>query len=244
MKEVIDSFAEYGSNVDCVISEAPPQKDVSEEEAELLKQTTTLQMTLTPSEKDEPRLIVKGSIPFSTDELPEMQIGPKKEGDFYNILNQRHYCFTALLVSEDIIPDKPSVIIQSVIEPDALSSLEICRILRDNPNMAKNLRCIYSTILFNRLAFPWACFLCAFFALPLATRNERSGIFSAIALAVGIAVLYQVLDEIFMVAGKNGYLSIDFVTNLLHFDPGPVIAGLAPTFIFGGYGIYLLKKSG
>ena len=62
--------------------------------------------------------------------------------------------------------------------------------------------------------------------------------------AVGIAVLYQVLNEIFMVAGKNGYLSIDFVTNLLHFDPGPVIAGLAPTVIFGGYGIYLLKKSG
>ena len=136
-----------------------------------------------------------------------------------------------MILSEEEIPDKPSVIVKSVIEPDALSSLEIVSILRDNPNMAVNLRRIYKTILFNRLAFPWACFLCAFFALPLATKNERSGIFTAIATAVGIAVLYQVLNEIFMVAGKNGYIP-------------PILAGLAPTVIFGGYGIYLLKKVG
>jgi len=136
-----------------------------------------------------------------------------------------------LIISEEEIPDKPSVIIKSVIEPDALSSLEILTILRENPSMAKNLRRIYRTILFNRLAFPWACFLCAFFALPLATKNERSGIFTAIATAVGIAVLYQVLNEVFMVAGKNGYLP-------------PIVAGLAPTVLFGGYGFYLLKKSG
>ena len=136
-----------------------------------------------------------------------------------------------LIFSEEEIPDKPSVIVKSVIDPDALSSLEIISILRDNPNMAVNLRRIYKSILYNRLAFPWACFLCAFFALPLATRNERSGIFTAIALAVGIAVLYQVLNEIFMVAGKNGYIP-------------PILAGLSPTFIFGAYGIYLLKKVG
>ena len=136
-----------------------------------------------------------------------------------------------LVFSEEEVPDKPSVIIKSVIEPDSLSSLEIVTILRENPNMAANLRRIYATLLFNRLAFPWACFLCAFFAFPLATKNERSGIFTAIATAVGIAVLYQVLNEIFMVAGKNGYLP-------------PFLAGLTPTVIFGAYGIYLLKKAG
>ena len=136
-----------------------------------------------------------------------------------------------LVFSEEEIPDKPSVIVKSVIEPDALSSLEIVSILRENPNMAANLRRIYATLLFNRLAFPWACFLCAFFAFPLATKNERSGIFTAIATAVGLAVLYQVLNEIFMVAGKNGYLP-------------PVLAGITPTVIFGAYGIYLLKKAG
>ena len=136
-----------------------------------------------------------------------------------------------LLLSEEEVPDKPSVIIKSVIEPDSLSSLEIVTILRENPNMATNLRSIYATILFNRLAFPWACFLCAFFAFPLATKNERSGIFTAIATAVGLAVLYQVLNEVFMVAGKSGYLP-------------PPVAGLTPTVVFGAYGIYLLKKAG
>lgn len=136
-----------------------------------------------------------------------------------------------LVFTEEQIPDKPSVIVKSVIEPDALSSLEIVSILRENPNMAANLRRIYATLLFNRLAFPWACFLCAFFAFPLATKNERSGIFTAIATAVGIAVLYQVLNEVFMVAGKNGYLP-------------PFLAGLTPTVVFGAYGIYLLKKAG
>ena len=136
-----------------------------------------------------------------------------------------------LVFTEEQIPDKPSVIIKSVIEPDALSSLEIISILHENPNMAANLRRIYATLLFNRLAFPWACFLCAFFAFPLATKNERSGIFTAIATAVGIAVLYQVLNEVFMVAGKNGYIP-------------PFLAGLTPTVVFGAYGIYLLKKAG
>ena len=136
-----------------------------------------------------------------------------------------------LVISEDVLPDKPSVIIKSVVEPETLSSVEIFTILRDNPNMASNLRRIYWTIFFNRLAFPWACFLCAFFAFPLATKNERSGIFTAIATAVGIAVLYQVLNEVFMVAGKAGYLP-------------PPLAGLTPTVVFGAYGIYLLKKAG
>ena len=136
-----------------------------------------------------------------------------------------------LIVSTRMIPDKPSVIVKSVIEPDALSSIEIFTILRDNPDMAANLRRIYWTIFFNRLAFPWACFLCAFFAFPLATKNERSGIFTAIATAVGIAVLYQVLNEVFMVAGKSGYMP-------------PILAGLTPTVVFGIYGICLLKKAG
>ena len=136
-----------------------------------------------------------------------------------------------LVFSEEEIPDRPSVIVKSVIEPEALSSLEIFLILRDNPSMAENLRRIYRTIFYNRLAFPWACFLCAFFAFPLATKNERSGIFTAIATAVGIAVLYQVLNEIFMVAGKSGYLP-------------PFLAGLTPTIVFGAYGIYLLRKAG
>ena len=151
-----------------------------------------------------------------------------------------------LVFPEEEIPDKPSVIVKSVIEPDELSSLEIIMILRENPNMAENLRRIYWTIFFNRIAFPWACFLCAFFAFPLATKNERSGIFTSIATAVGIAVLYQVLNEVFMVAGKSGYLlpGVYLPVGDMKVSVGAIIAGLTPTVVFGAYGIYLLKKTG
>ncbi len=151
-----------------------------------------------------------------------------------------------LVFSEEEIPDKPNVIVKSVIEPDALSSYEIITILRENPNMADNLRRIYWSIFFNRIAFPWACFLCAFFAFPLATKNERSGIFTAIATAVGIAVLYQVLNEVFMVAGKSGYLlpGLYFPIGDVKVSVGAIIAGLTPTVVFGAYGIYLLRKAG
>lgn len=246
LKDLIEVFAKLGFKIEGVITtkeipksaltatepkkkDAPAEPPEEEKIADPEETVSVLALTLLPSEKYNPGIVIQSKdVRQSLDELMEEPVD----------------IFTSLSFSESIIPDKPSVIIKSVVEPDALSSIEIYRILRDNPKMARNLRCIYSTILFNRLAFPWACFLCAFFALPLATRNERSGIFSAIALAVGIAVLYQVLNEIFMVIGKNGYLSFDIVTNLLHFDPGPVVAGLAPTFIFGGYGVYLLKKSG
>lgn len=242
------AFAKTRIKVDCHVSmdtetDASPADTRPEAHPEG-KEITRLKLALTRTENDESKITKADNVPFTQDELRVLEIAATDENGNDLTINQRGYSFTKLLISEEIIPDKPSVIIKSVIEPEALSSIEIYRILKDNPNMAKNLKYIYATILFNRLAFPWACFLCAFFALPLATKNERSGIFTAIATAVGIAVLYQVSNEIFMVAGKNGYLSIDSLEALIHFPLGPFLAGIMPTVVFGGYGIYLLKKVG
>ncbi|MBR4253872.1 MAG: LptF/LptG family permease [Lentisphaeria bacterium] len=232
LREIIDSFADYGRKVDGIVK-AVPRPAVSQDDARTEdnpEQVTELELILIPSEKDEQSIAEQGgNVPFAPDELHKLRISINNNS--IGKQDRRRYCFTTVLISEEIIPDKPEVIVKSVIEPDALSSLEIVSILRDNPNMAANLRRIYASILFNRLACPWACFLCAFFAFPLATKNERSGIFTAIATAVGIAVLYQVLNEVFMVAGKNGYIP-------------PVLAGITPTVVFGAYGIYLLKKAG
>ncbi len=243
LNEIIESFAEYGAKVDCVV-EAVPRKDISRAEAEQPDQVIELQLTLVPSEKDKPGITTKGNVPFSPEELREMRVGPEKEGEPYNTIGGRSYYFSKMLIPQMIILETPREIAERGNEAETLSSYKIYRIWRDDPRMAKNLKHIYATIFFNRLAFPWACFLCAFFALPLATKNERSGIFTAIATAVGIAVLYQVLNEIFMVVGKNGYLSFDLIEDFIHFPLGACIAGLAPTIIFGGYGIYLLKKVG
>ncbi len=98
--------------------------------------------------------------------------------------------------------------------------------------MASSLRDVYMTILYYRLAFPWACFLGVFLGLPLAARNERAGVFMAIAVAVGVVVGYQMLTQIFLVLGKQGIVPA-------------FVGGLAPTVAFMVYGwFFVVRRSG
>ncbi len=136
-----------------------------------------------------------------------------------------------VLVSESEAPETPEMIVKAISDPEMLSAREIYLFLKENPNLSDRLKVIYQSYFYQHLAFPWACFLCAFLALPLAARNERSGIFSAIVSAVGVIVAYQILSEIFLLMGKSGTLP-------------PVIAGLLPSVLFAGYGIWLARKSG
>lgn len=137
-----------------------------------------------------------------------------------------------LTISRDEIPETPDNIINSIKPPEELPTWIIYDILQSSKNMAPTLRNIYTTIFYYRLAFPWVCFLCVFLALPLAAKNERSGIFTAITAAVGIIVLYQVMTEVFMLLGKQGVLP-------------PIVGGLAPTVAFALYGwFFLIRKAG
>ena len=115
--------------------------------------------------------------------------------------------------------------------PDELSSYAIYSILKDNQNMVKSLKNIYTTILYYRLAFPWVCFLCVFLGLPLAAKNERAGIFLSIVTAVAAIVIFQMMTEIFLVLGKQGYIP-------------PIIGGLGPTLAFLAYSYFgVIRKS-
>jgi len=127
--------------------------------------------------------------------------------------------FKELSFSSAQIPETPENIKNAVRPPEELSSLAILSILHDNTHMVKSLRNVYTTILYYRLAFPWICFLCVFLGLPLAAKNERAGIFMSIVTAVGAIVVFQMLTEIFLVLGKQGYVP-------------PIIGGLGPTIVF------------
>ena len=85
--------------------------------------------------------------------------------------------------------------------------------------MPHKIRCIYETVLYYRLAFPWACFLAVFLGVPLATRNERTGSMLAIISAIALIVIYIVVAQLFLQIGKSGALN-------------PMICGLAPTIAF------------
>lgn len=140
--------------------------------------------------------------------------------------------FEVLTISESEIPEKPEAIINAVKQPEALSTWTIYDILKTNPTMVPSLRNIYATLFYYRLAFPWVCFLCVFLALPLAAKNERSGIFTAITSAVGVIVVYQVVTEVFMVLGKQGLVP-------------PIVGGFFPTLMFALYAwFFLVRRAG
>lgn len=150
-----------------------------------------------------------------------------QENGLFNLPKQHDVLFVA---SKDI-PETPEMIETAITNPDMLSSLEIYHFLKQNPDLPKPIRALYQTYLYRHLAFPWACFLCAFLALPLAAKNQRSGIFTSIMSAVGVIVAYQILSDVFIMLGKSGQIS-------------PVIAGLLPTVAFAAYGIILARKAG
>ena len=136
-----------------------------------------------------------------------------------------------LFVPRSEIPESPETIETAISDPNMLSTREIHQFLKQNPDLPKPIRALYLTYLYRHLAFPWACFLCAFLALPLAAKNQRSGIFASIMSAVGVIVAYQVISDVFIMLGKSGQLP-------------PIIAGLLPTVVFAAYGIILARKAG
>ena len=137
-----------------------------------------------------------------------------------------------LVISAKDIPEHPEDIVNAVKPPEELPSWVIYNMLQDNASMVPTLRGMYKTVLYYRLAFPTVCFLCVFLGLPLAAKNERAGVFLSIITAVGVIVVYQLLTEIFLVLGKQGFVP-------------PIIGGLTPTIVFMLYGwFFVIRKSG
>ncbi|MBR7107720.1 MAG: LptF/LptG family permease [Lentisphaeria bacterium] len=127
--------------------------------------------------------------------------------------------FENLTFTEKSIPESPQDIMNAIKEKDDLSTPVIWSILKRNPNMPQRARCIYETVFFYRIAFPWASFLAVFLGIPLAAKNERTGSMLAIISAIILIVIYIIVAQIFLMLGKSG--SVD-----------PLIAGLAPTIAF------------
>lgn len=133
------------------------------------------------------------------------------------------------LVPSETAPETPDMVVKAVSDPALLSIRQIYEFLQENPRLTK--KHIYQSHFYQHIAFPWACFLCSFLSLPLAAKNERSGIFTAILSAVAVIVVYQVTSEIFLLMGKNAVIP-------------PIVAGMFPTVAFAIYGLFLAKKAG
>jgi lipopolysaccharide export LptBFGC system permease protein LptF len=102
--------------------------------------------------------------------------------------------------------------------------------VRNTKNMAPRCKAILMSVFYYRLAFPWACFLAVFLGIPLATKNERSGIMLSIVIAIAVIVIYIVVSQIFLILGKQGLMA-------------PMFAGLFPTIAFLVYGWYTVIRN-
>ncbi len=135
-----------------------------------------------------------------------------------------------IIKTSEEISETPNDIINAVKDQDELPTWVIWSMLRKTKNMAERCRAILLSVFFYRLAFPWSCFLAVFLGIPLATKNERSGIMLAIITATAVIVVYIVTSQIFLVLGKQGLLN-------------PAFAGLSPTIAFILYGWYNVVKN-
>ena len=127
------------------------------------------------------------------------------------------------------IRETPEFIRNTVTMVDLLPCWTILSVLHSNANMSEKAADIYWTIFFYRLAFPWASFIAVFLGVPLATKNERSGIMLAVISAVVIIVAYIVLSETFKVLGRQGVIN-------------PFVAGILPTAAFIVYGYWNVRR--
>lgn len=163
---------------------------------------------------------------------------PEKGWTFYHVKQTKYVPFAGPAkeykikkFSLDEIPETETQIQNAVKPPEDLSSADLIGILHNNKHMAKSLKNMYETLLYYRLSFPFVCLLCVFLGLPLAVKNERSGIFLSIITAVVAIVVFQVMTEIFLILGQQGFIP-------------PIVGGFGPTFAFLLYSYFgVIRKS-
>ncbi len=165
---------------------------------------------------------------------------PEKGWEFYNV-RFTPYTANGLMAKQSVVSDKKFFSLEEIPETQydivySASALEdlpswmIVDFLVRTPNMQSTRRAQFITVLCHRLAYPWSCLLAALIGIPLATKNERSGIMLAFVGAVGVIVGYIVISQVFMTLGQRGRIN-------------PYIAGLMPTLVFVCYGFWRLHKN-
>lgn len=139
--------------------------------------------------------------------------------------------FQTLQLAPSEVPEDPKTIENAVREVDDLPCWTILEVILSSDNLARRVYNIYWTVFFYRLAFPWASFIAVLLGIPLATKNERSGIMMAVITSVVVIVAYIIVSEAFKTFGRLGYVP-------------PVVAGLAPTLAFIIYGYWNVRRDG
>lgn len=105
------------------------------------------------------------------------------------------------------VNDKPARFISAAKTDVAfMSSSELRKFLRDNPDLSENKKRRTLVDMHHKLATPWVCLIVAMLGIPLGAHSGRQGMFSCVLLTIGLFFGYYTLQITMEAFAKGGYL--------------------------------------
>ncbi len=105
------------------------------------------------------------------------------------------------------INDKPARFLSAAkSEVEFMSSSEIRKFLRDNPQLSESKKTRTLVDMHHKLAMPWVCLIVAMLGIPLGAHSSRQGMFSTVIFTLGLFFGYYTLQLIMEALAKGGYL--------------------------------------
>ena len=105
------------------------------------------------------------------------------------------------------IRDKPARFLSAAkSEVEFMSSSEIRKFLRDNPQLSENKKTRTNVDMHHKLAMPWVCLIVAMLGIPLGAHSSRQGMFSTVLFTLGLFFSYYTLQLVMEAVAKGGYI--------------------------------------
>jgi lipopolysaccharide export system permease protein len=103
--------------------------------------------------------------------------------------------------------ETPKRIIASNLDPQQLTVPELSELIADNADFPRRHLAKYETVLQDRWAFPWSCFIVVCFAAPLSIVTSRRGAVQGMGLAILLVFLMLISRHFFQALGKGAWIS-------------------------------------
>jgi len=104
------------------------------------------------------------------------------------------------------IDEEPAAFLSKVLEKDKLSTMQLYRDIKSDPNISQSYAAERLTDIHSRLALPWTCLIATLFGIPAGTRTGRQGVMSAVILAIVFFFGMYALMQIGIFMGKKQIL--------------------------------------
>ncbi|MEA2012469.1 MAG: LptF/LptG family permease [Verrucomicrobiota bacterium] len=125
--------------------------------------------------------------------------------------------------------ENPNEIYNSLRPLYELSSRELYKLLKNQPNLAISTKQRIKTTIYYRILFPFSCLIMVLMAIPFSMSSKRQGIAVNLGLAIAFMLIYYTLLQFFTLLGKQNTMP-------------PLLAISTPILFFLCFGVWLSYK--